>query len=143
MMGRPLILETHPEIVDELCELLKEGIPQSAAAPSVGISRGTLQSWKARGRAARENSIGGDSIEPSEALYLDFLDRVEAARAAAEITMTRYVTKTAAGGDVRAAMWWLDRARPERWAQRHRHEVTDSDGEDVRIKLVWGNEGRR
>lgn len=144
MTGRPRILEEHPDKIDELCELLGEGIPQSAAAPSVGISRAALMGWKAKGREARQRLMDGADSEPNDDLFLDFLDRVEAARAEAEVRFARYVSQAAAGGDVRAAMWWLDRARPERWAQRQRHETSGEDGEPIRIKLIWGNgEARR
>ena len=139
MAGRPRLLEEHPDLVDRLCDLLEQGVPQSAAAPSVGIHRQTLQLWKKRGRAAAETAETGGRVPKTEQVYLDFLSRIEESRNKAETRMTLYVSRAAAGGDVRAAMWWLDRARPERWAQRQRHEVTGGDGEAVRIELVWGN----
>ena len=138
-MGRPRILEEHPDLVDELVALLEQGVPQSAAAPAVGIHRATFQGWKARGREEQGAILAGETPDPNEAPYLDFVDRVEEARSKAETKFTLYVSRAAAGGDVGAAKWWLDRARPERWAQRQRHEVTGGDGEAVRIELVWGN----
>ena len=140
MAGRPRILEQRPQLVDELCELLEQGVPQSAAAPTVGISRDSLQTWKARGQTARQQLTDGQKVDPNELTYLDFSDRIEAARAKAETKYTLYVSRAAAGGDVRAAMWWLDRARPERWAQRQQHELSGGD-DPIRIELVWGNNG--
>lgn len=139
MAGRPLILSKHPKKIDKLCELLEQGVPQVAAAPAAGISIASLTGWKTRGRKAQEHIDSGGKARKGEAPYLEFLGRVEAARSKAETRFTLYVTRAAADGDVRAAMWWLDRARPERWAQRQRHEVTGSDGEAIRIELVWGD----
>jgi hypothetical protein len=142
MIGRPpdLSRDEVQDKVEMLCDLLKRGVPQVAACGVAGIPVSTLHSWKKRAREAIEDIPKGKEPAPDEAPFIDFLDRVEGARAEAEVRYSQMVFNAAQGGNVQAAMWWLDRAHPERWAQRQRVEVTGEDGEDLTIVLKFPEE---
>ena len=65
MTGRPTKLT--PELSDAICEAIKQGLPDSAAALKAGIHRHTLAEWRERGR-------GGDPE------FSDFFDSYVCAR---------------------------------------------------------------
>lgn len=83
------------ELADRLTDMLRAGNSVVAATAAVGISRQAFGYWMRRG-------------ERGEEPYQDFRDRVEKARAEAEV---RHVTQiaVAAGRDWRAGAWILDR----------------------------------
>ena len=137
MPGRPLILEEHPDKIEEFLALVSEGVTTKAAAGSVGISRATIQSWRAQGNAIRDS--GKKRLTKRERSYLDFLDSIVEAEDKAEAKFTLYVTRAAAGGDLRAAMYWLSRRRPKDWTEQQRHELVGDGDDPIRIELVWGN----
>lgn len=150
-VGRPSIVDDADKVA-ELVRLLKQGVSQEAASRSLGISRTAFFDCKRRGLAAWEEA--NERIPDSDTLtlkdvrvkdrkYAAFADAVEGARAEAEVSMTLLVRRAAVGGDVRAAMWWLDRAHPERWAQREKIEVTGGDGGPVEIELVFPGEEKK
>lgn len=47
-MGRPHTLDRNPEIVDELAQMLAEGVPRKDIMSALGISHDTLRLWAKR-----------------------------------------------------------------------------------------------
>jgi len=126
-MARPTKLD--PERQATIITNLERGIPQETAARLAGLAPATLYAWKSRGEAALAAAMnalpdGADNgqllakVPAAERPFVEFLEAVETARAEAEMSYALVVRRAALGGDVRAAQWWLDRAYPERWAQR-------------------------
>jgi hypothetical protein len=64
--------------------------------------------WQARGRDEQRRRSQGFEPTESEQPFLDFLDAITRARAAAKVTMIGHVA-TAAQTDWRAAAWYLER----------------------------------
>lgn len=119
------------EIQRFIVEQVENGVPQEAAALTAGINPGTLYRWKTRGDPDRDGYN-----QKTDRRYREFREAVEAARGRAESSYALLVRRAAQGGDTRAAMWWLDRAHPERWAQRKALEL--SGGETpLRIQVEW------
>lgn len=160
-MPRPGILT--PALTEEIVAHLKRCVPQDTAARYVGISPAAFYKWKARGTLALETATAlwentplppFDPADPAshesreapgaidfapaeERIYIEFVESVEAARAEAEVRMVEVVRKAAVEGDVKAAQWWLDRAYPERWAQRQRLELTGAQDGPINILVEY------
>ena len=145
-MGRPRKIDKKRTA--ELCDLLTRGVPQATAARMVGISETALHNWKAHARKVLDAAGLEDSkqrgyttrVADRDKPYVEFWESVENARAEAEVLMIDRVRQIAEGhgrDSLRAATWWLDRAHPDRWAQRQRVEVGGVEGGDVVIKIEY------
>lgn len=100
--GRPTLYSD--ELGDQLCALIAGGVPIRLAARSLGIGRSTLYDWRA---------AGGEGLAP----YVTFVAKLERALARVEATLTLSLT-SAAKKDWRAAAWWLERRRPQRYGAK-------------------------
>ena len=99
-LGRPSRLD---DIADQIVAALRNGADRAAAAEYTGVRYGTFRSWLSRGR---------DGQEP----FAEFLEDVRAAEAEAAVRMAKVVFDAAyQEKDVRAALEWLRRRRPEQW----------------------------
>lgn len=100
----------HPKLTEELArrilEALRVGNSLEVAAHHAGISRSTLQRWLSLGRE-----------EEAEPRYRSFAEQVRRARADAEYYAVA-VLRRAMSEDWRAALAYLERAHPRRWARR-------------------------
>lgn len=124
-MARPTKLT--PDLRTRICDYLRNGVTQEAAALASGISTTTYFRWLA------------DAEKPKAAAALqEFRDAVDEARGEAEASYALVIRRAAIGGDVRAAMWWLDRARPERWAARQTLALVGKDDGAVEIDVTFG-----
>lgn len=88
-----------PKKGEEICKLVRLGVPLGAAAQAEGISKTTLYNWRRMGEAGR-------------APYRDFVEKIDQALAAAEVSITLNVIR-ASREDWRAGVWWLERHNPE------------------------------
>lgn len=140
--GRPPRLT--PAVHRKVVALVEGGNYLETAAAAVGINRGTLHRWLAKGG------------EPDGApIYREFRDAVDRARAVAESKRVEAIIGAASGGlvlerrtvekdgvtttieklaapDPRAAEWWLERSFPKRWGRRM---MIAGDTEDGSIPL--------
>lgn len=136
--GRPT--KFTQERADRIVQALRDGNFRITAAALAGVSRHTLKSWLARGRAQRRGR------------YRDFLVRVARAEAEAEADDVRLIHDAATAGDWRAAAWKLGRRHPERWGRRrelhvkatgfHQVAVTLGLPEDLRSLILRGPTNR-
>lgn len=100
-VGRPSVLN---DVEAQILAALQNGADRGAAAGYAGVPSGTFRSWLTRGR---------DGQEP----FASFLQRVEATEAEAAVRMAKVVFDAAhQDHDVRAALEWLRRRRPDQWA---------------------------
>lgn len=139
----PLILQTrtieteggNKEVtVGELIAMtVRSGAFRAEAARIAGISRTVVFNWANRGEdalaAALEKVEHGDQLQVShvpeaERPYVDFVNALEEAEAAAEVWHVRNLRRHAEK-DPRVSQWFLARRWPERWGPR---EHPDSSG---------------
>jgi hypothetical protein len=121
-----------PEIQNRLCAKLRAGNHRQQAAVLCGIARRTFYRWLELGE--QESETGGK--------HYDFLCAVERAEAVAESRKLRVVSRAAYGDkkhgpDWKAALAFLERRFPDRWARTERHEVSGKDGGTIRFAMKW------
>lgn len=153
--GRPTRL--HSSLIEEVCDRIRQGEHQETAALAVGIKKATYFSWKAKGEEARIGAENGIPVPPEKAIYVQFIDSVDEARALAESRVIQAVQRAAIGGDisslrewndeagnlhrevsftrpnVAAMTWWLERAFPQRYARKI--EVSGPGGEAIPVEV--------
>jgi hypothetical protein len=95
------------ELIEELCGHLRDGNYIKTACALSGISPRTYFHWRRIARNARH---------PSR-LQLHFLRAIERAEAEAEDFHVRQLKDAAKAGDLRASMFFLERARRDRWGR--------------------------
>lgn len=158
---RPRLLSPH--IIEELVKVLAEGNYISTACQYVGIGESTFYEWRERGQreiervnaqglegeaAAREACLGNpevalagcpESFNPDEWAFVVFKFQMERASARAEVN-TLTLIRTAADTSWRAAAWFLERTRPERYGSRQSVKVGGSPGAPVELQAVTVDE---
>lgn len=101
-----------PARIRTICGKVAKGVPQYAAAGSLGIPRRTFQNWLAAGRA-----------EGAEGLYLDLAEGVD--RALARFHESRVVQLHKVGSDdPRVIQWELERRFRDDWGEPDRGGVS-------------------
>jgi len=112
-IGRPTSLTEPVRLA--IIDAISRGLSYAAAAQAAGVNRATVYSWRKRGEAGEEP-------------FASFLAEVTRARADGERRMADIVLAHAESREgsvsLNAAIWWLERRRPERWARRDKPELT-------------------
>lgn len=121
--GRPSKLT--PEIQERIISALRAGNYQDTAAQYAGIGVSTFYRWMEQG-----------SEPDAPALYREFREAVENARAEAEVRHVALITQAAQSGTWQASAWYLERSHPQRWGRFQRTEITGRDGGPVEIDAV-------
>jgi hypothetical protein len=123
-----------------LLDYIRIGTPVRKAVTASGIAEKTFYNWMSRGLAERERlsiSMTAKS-NPTEVVFLQFLQRVEQARAEAITKKVAVIAKSGNDGDWRAAAWWLERQVPEEFGKTEKLEIGGSNGEPIRIQVEMG-----
>jgi hypothetical protein len=123
-----------------LLDYIRIGTPVRKAVTASGIAEKTFYNWMSRGLAERERlslSMTAKS-NPTEVVFLQFLQRVEQARAEAIMKKVAVIAKSGNDGDWRAAAWWLERQVPEEFGKTEKLEIGGSNGEPIRIQVEMG-----
>jgi len=123
-----------------LLDYIRIGTPVRKAVTASGIAEKTFYNWMSRGMAERERlslSMTAKS-NPTEVVFLQFLQRVEQARAEAITKKVAVIAKSGNDGDWRAAAWWLERQVPEEFGKTEKLEIGGSNGEPIRIQVEMG-----
>ena len=131
----------NPELAETIAGYVRVGVYIEEACGAAGIGRGSFYNWLERGRAERERMKLMDTEEPkpSEKMYLDFLNMMERAYDEATLRKVAVITKSAENGDWRAASWWLERTRPQKYGLKAQVEHTGEDGEPIRVQVEIGD----
>ncbi|MFO7948118.1 MAG: hypothetical protein R6V19_15035 [Armatimonadota bacterium] len=103
------------KLQDEICGHLASGCYAVTACELAGISESTFYNWLERGR---------DGEDP----FLEFLESVKKAEAQAEVKALTII-QNAMADDWKAAMTWLERKFPDRWARRKPLDVAEAEPE--------------
>jgi transposase-like protein len=119
--GRPR--ELCPEIIEAVRTGLEGGLSMSATCGLIGIDRGTVYRWKAKG-AEEEDGLYADLYAAIESANANAMQKaLDAIYAALDPEGKKY--------DWRAAAWFLERRFPQEWGQKQ--EVTQKK---IRVKTV-------
>ena len=138
--GRPTVL--LEEVKEQtLLDYIRIGTPIRKAVTASGIAEKTFYNWMARGMAERERlSLVPNSKEnPTEVVFLQFLQRVEQARAEAITKKVAVIAKAGNDGDWRAAAWYLERQVPEDFGKTDRFEIGGTNGEAIKVQVEMGD----
>lgn len=138
--GRPTaLLEEVKE--QTLLDYIRIGTPIRKAVTASGIAEKTFYNWMTRGMAERERlSLVPDAKEnPTEVIFLQFLQRVEQARAEAITKKVAVIAKAGNDGDWRAAAWYLERQVPEDFGKTDRFEIGGTNGEAIKVQVEMGD----
>jgi len=123
--GRPTKLT--PALQEALCKWLASGCYIETACQLVNISDDTYRAWRQRG-------------ENGEEPYVGFLAATKEAEAKAEARAIALV-QAAMPEDWRAAMTWLERKFPQRWArmEKQQHEHSGNVSHKFTLEIVDGD----
>jgi transposase-like protein len=127
--GRPTKLT--PELQEEILRGIRAGAYPEVAAQRVGIGSSTFYQWMQRGRQAREAG------HPDQ--FTEFAEAVEEAKGHAETRAVAVVLK-AAEKSWRAAAWWLERTRPQRYGHKHTLEHGGDPENPLTMILRWADD---
>jgi hypothetical protein len=138
--GRPTaLLEEVKE--QTLLDYIRIGTPIRKAVTASGIAEKTFYNWMARGMAERErlSLVPNAKENPTEVIFLQFLQRVEQARAEAITKKVAVIAKAGNDGDWRAAAWYLERQVPEDFGKTDRFEIGGTNGEAIKVQVEMGD----
>ena len=112
MAGRKtkLTLELQTQII----KAIQAGNYDYVACEYVGIHKSTFYRWMARGEKGRKG------------IYKEFSDSIKKANASSEIWAVAFV-RSAMANDWRAAMTYLERKFPDRWARKEKLDITSDN----------------
>lgn len=107
--GRPTKLT--PEIAERICSALRIGASIDIAAHHAGVHRDSIYRWLQRG----EQEFKG--------AYAAFFEQTQRARADCQISALAIIKKASLAGDVKAAMFLLERRFPGDFGPRNHHQI--------------------
>ena len=122
-IGKPTILETHPEKAEVIIENLSVGASRTDAVLAASVNYQSFLNWIDWGKNARKRQENGERLTKREKLYLDFLERVTAAEAQCAIDM-QMVVYGGAVKDPQLALRWLEVRRPEQYGRNNESRFT-------------------
>jgi hypothetical protein len=130
----------QPHMEQTLLDYIRIGTPVRIAVTTAGVSEQTFYSWINRGMAERERLklVKGAKENPTEVIFLKFLEQVEQAKAEAITKKVAVIAKSGNDGDWRAAAWWLERQMPEEFGRTDRVEIGGTDGGPIKIQVEMG-----
>lgn len=107
------------EVVDRICDFIRQGNYQKVAAANCGIKERTWFNWLERaGKRKRPSKV--------QAHLLQSLAEAEAQFEAL------HVQRIFASNDPKISMEMLARKYPDRWAATRKTQIVDKDGDDVK-----------
>lgn len=130
----------QPNLEQNLLDYIRIGTPIRNAVVAAGITETSFYSWINRGMAERERLklVKGAKENPTEVVFLKFLEQVERAKAEAVAKKVAVIAKSGNDGDWRAAAWWLERQLPEEFGKTDKLEIGGNNGEPIRIQVEMG-----
>lgn len=130
----------QPNLEQTLLDYIRIGTPIRNAVVAAGITETSFYSWINRGMAERERLklVKGAKENPTEVVFLKFLEQVERAKAEAVAKKVAVIAKSGNDGDWRAAAWWLERQLPEEFGKTEKLEIGGNNGEPIRIQVEMG-----
>ena len=132
---RPTLLT--PERSKTILDLIASGNYIETACQAAGIASSTYHNWNARGHAERDRLRAQPDAEPNptEVIYLEFLESVEKAFAEAEARNLMIIQKAAVAGTWQAAAWILERTRGRKYVRLEKAELSGPDGDAMKVNV--------
>lgn len=121
--GRPSKLDADRK--ERIISALKAGNYRQVACEFAGIGYGTFSKWMHAGARRTESEYGS------------FRAAVLEAERQAEVRCVARVM-AATENDWKAAAWWLERKRSERWSRKDRLEHVGAKGGPIQAKVLHG-----
>jgi hypothetical protein len=115
-----------PQMQAAIVEGLERGLHQESACARAGISKQTFYVWLKR----------GESGDEKDAIYADFRDAVEKARAKPEAEALQAINVAWRDGTWQAAAWFLERSHPHKYGRINRTEVSGPEGKPVQVETM-------
>ena len=112
-MGEPGFTKLTPGVQKKIVHAVSTGNVEETAAEYAGISPRTFYRWMQNGKTAEEGSP-----------LWQFRQAILHARMEAEMRHLKIVELAAEGGDWRAAQFWLERRRNDKWGKKENLDVT-------------------
>ena len=134
--GRPTKLT--PELHKIIVEAVRAGNYVETAAALADVSKESLYKWLRRGsrEIQRVEASHLRRIQNTEVIYVNFVDAVQNAQAAAESEDLGLIGKASKSGAWQASAWRLERKFPNKWGHKARVEVTGKEGEPIKHEDV-------
>ena len=94
-----------------------------------------------RGFTERERLATVPNAKPNtnEVIFLQFLQRVEQARAEAIAKKVAVIANSGVDGDWRAAAWWLERQVSDEFGKTDRVEIGGTNGDAIKVQVEMGD----
>ena len=124
-----------------LFDYIKIATPVKKAVVAAGISEKSFYNWMTRGFTERERLATVPNAKPNtnEVIFLQFLQRVEQARAEAIAKKVAVIAKSGVDGDWRAAAWWLERQVSDEFGKTDRVEIGGTNGDAIKVQVEMGD----
>ena len=117
-MGKPqAISRTH---LNSICNKIRRGNYVKQSVIASGVNYQTFQDYMRKGKKG---------IRP----YDEYYEKVEIAKAEAEVRMSERIDESAENGNVGADMWKLQRMYPNRWGNAQRQEIKVDNTQKIEI----------
>lgn len=127
-VGRPLKLDRP--LLAKIVDTVRVGNYLKTAAAYCGVGYSTLLEWQQKGRDEQHRIAQGEDPDPENALFLELVESLTQAQAAAQVTALAYWRKAMSEpGNWRAAMEYLARTAPDEWGSSSTVRVSDADSE--------------
>jgi transposase len=123
-VGRPS--KISDKLTETICDKIRKGATQRAAFLSSGISEATAYLWMQK---AKED----ENPKPE---YSDFLEKVKAAEAEAELHYTSMI-HLHSFKDPKNAQWWLERRRNAEWDKVSKHDHTTQGEKITAVRIIY------
>lgn len=114
------------EKIDKIVKCISLGNYATTAAMYVGISETAFYNWIRRGR-------NGNPDDPADELYIELYERVNVARAEAEINDIEIITE-GAKTDWRAAAWRLARRNAGKWSEESKGDIDQTQADKSSVE---------
>lgn len=110
--GRPANVKATPELVKQICDDIRTGLPEESALIRAGITRQGIERWK------KSNPVVQQAFDKAETDW--------------EKGLVALITSKAAS-DHKAATWLLERRAAQRWAPVSKTELTGKNGGAMQV----------
>lgn len=105
----------------DIGKMMQTGVDPETCARAAGVTLRTFQRWLERGFDLRVRQDEGKRIRAEDRPYLELLDEIEVAAAAAEVRAVAVLDRAAQNGVWQAAAWKLERLiAPEKYGGARR-----------------------
>jgi len=124
-------------LIERILLSIRQGAFIETAAAFAGVSKQSLYNWMKRGAREQQRVKKNPHcrVKKEEAIYVEFVEKIELAMATAELLDIAKINK-AAKNDWKAAAWKLERKYPKRWGRRIQFA---GDKEEPLVVQTWAD----